>query len=436
MGVCHAEYRRALLVDNAKSGMDGVAKSLEVFGFECEIIEDQGDKDFSRKLSSWADTTPTNSTVLVYFVGPMGEKNGELAFGKESSNDLTPIRQVFETLCSKGGNSTRLVVTRQGEPLPFKGELPPGCLFAYADLSSLSPSPGRLPDLVAGLGAAGEFAKSTIPAGVSVSGEGSRAISPPDKFVEGKKAGDEWVNAAGMVFCWIPPGSFTAGSRSDLPYRYEDEVQREVRIEEGFWIGKYELIKGHKVKSRDRLGVGDNNLPATGRHWDDGSRMAKKHLTEQEREAGRLPADWQYHLPSGDQWEYAARAGTGDPFYFGSDVGELVKHGNFADKSYYDTGDIYSFYADRVLDDGHPGIARVGRYLPNPWGLHDVYGNAAEWCRDQQVRGGSYVSLKETCRSAFLDKRGARDNQEFVGYRYVIQKNLPEEKEQDKKKKG
>lgn len=424
------------MIDNAKAGMEGVAKSLEQFGFECEIVEDQDRKDFSRKLESWADKTPTNSTVLVYFVGPMAEKEGELGFGRENSGDLMPVREVFESLSSNGGNSTRLVITRQGEPLPYKGEMPPGCLFAYADLGSLSPSPGRLPDLIAGLGAAGEYAKSTIPPGTTVSGEGSRAISSPDKFVEGKQAGDEWVNAGGMVFCWIPPGSFTAGSPEDLNWRYPDETQREVRIEDGFWMGKYELTKGHKIGNRDRLGVGHNVLPATGRHWDDGSRMVKNVLTDQEREAGRLPDGWQYHLPSGDQWEYAARAGTVSPFYFGEDVNGLVKHGNFADKSYYDTGDVFSFYADRVLDDGYKGIAPVGRFLPNPWKLYDMYGNAAEWCRDQQVRGGSYVSLKETCRSAFIDKRSSRDNQEFVGYRYVIQKNQtePVEGNNDKKK--
>jgi formylglycine-generating enzyme required for sulfatase activity len=78
-----------------------------------------------------------------------------------------------------------------------------------------------------------------------------------------------------------------------------------------------------------------------------------------------------YTLPSEAQWEYACRAGTTTPFYFGATLSpELANYnGNYA-------------YAD-----GPQGIDReqttpVGMFAANAWGLHDMHGNVFEWCLD------------------------------------------------------
>jgi len=78
-----------------------------------------------------------------------------------------------------------------------------------------------------------------------------------------------------------------------------------------------------------------------------------------------------YTLPSEAQWEYACRAGTTTPFYFGATLSpELANYnGNYA-------------YAD-----GPQGIDReqttpVGMFAANAWGLHDMHGNVWEWCLD------------------------------------------------------
>ena len=66
-----------------------------------------------------------------------------------------------------------------------------------------------------------------------------------------------------------------------------------------------------------------------------------------------------YRLPTEAEWEYAARAGSKQPFP-GSSLDEVAWYGqNAAGRPY-----------------------RVGQKRPNAWGLYDMQGNVWEWVSD------------------------------------------------------
>ena len=75
-----------------------------------------------------------------------------------------------------------------------------------------------------------------------------------------------------------------------------------------------------------------------------------------------------YRLLSEAEWEYAARAGATEPFYFGETIS--------TDQANYNGNHTYGA--------GQEGVSRnktvpVGRFEQNRFGLRDMHGNVQEW---------------------------------------------------------
>lgn len=150
-----------------------------------------------------------------------------------------------------------------------------------------------------------------------------------------------------------------------------------------------------------------------------------------------------FTLPTEVQWEYACRAGTVSPLWYGTLDDDFSGFANLSDATHHT---VYYPHVPTALPPWRPVDARfddhwrisapVGTFAPNPWGLCDMAGNVAEWTRSdyafrpdappvsttrKTVRGGSWLDCPRRARSAFRLHYDASQPVHDVGFRIICE---------------
>ena len=231
----------------------------------------------------------------------------------------------------------------------------------------------------------------------------------------------------------IPSGTFLMGAPEREPESQDSErPQHEVTVP-AFLMGRYPVTQaqwrvvasypaiGRELNPEPSRFKGDD-LPVERVNWHDAVEFCQR-LSQQ--------TGTTYRLPSEAEWEYACRAGTQTPFYFGETL----------------TPELANYDGNYTYNGGPKGVYResttpVGSFPANAWGLCDMHGNVWEWCQDdwhsnykgapedgsawvdddsqnkrKVLRGGSWDVIPRLCRCAirydltrvyFINNRGFR----------------------------
>ena len=146
--------------------------------------------------------------------------------------------------------------------------------------------------------------------------------------------------------------------------------EHNVTITKGYYLGthevtqaQFEAVMGYNTSQSTK----DPDCPVDRVSWAETLKFCEK-VSTSSKEKVRLPTE--------AEWEYAARAGSSEKWFFGSQDSKLKD---------------YAWYQENSGSKTH----KVGQKKPNPWGLYDIYGNVVERVADVYDKNYYAKSPKE-----------------------------------------
>ena len=243
-----------------------------------------------------------------------------------------------------------------------------------------------------------EAAEDACPASLA----NSRRSTCRDPFASGGE---------GPLMVVVPAGSFLMGSER----RPEEQPVRQVNIEQPIAVSRFEITNADFNQYCVSMNVrcpdspwSDDEMPVVQVSWQEATNYAEWLSLE----TGHV-----YRLPTEEEWEYAARAGSEEPYYFGREITPVDAHSSA-------NGEV----------DAPVGVARR-TIKGNAFRLYHMSGNVREWVRDpwrenyrvpgspdtqdRAVRGGSFADEAAELRSAARRPLPIDHRDDYTGFRIV-----------------
>jgi eukaryotic-like serine/threonine-protein kinase len=240
-----------------------------------------------------------------------------------------------------------------------------------------------------------------------------RTVAQAERFKE------DLGNGIQLEMVHVPGGKLLMGSPAGEGHN-DEKPQHWVTVP-SFAIGRFPVTQeqyGAIVGGNPSLFKGEK-LPVERVSWFDAQAFCRKL-----RERTGKP----YHLPSEAEWEYACRGESTKLYNYGEILTTAVA--NYNGRC---SGGVGGDYREKTT--------AIGSFPPNDFGLHDMHGNVWEWCEDgwhdhyhgapqngqpwvsrstsHVLRGGSWISSADFCRSASRIWYYAVDHYYNIGFRVV-----------------
>jgi formylglycine-generating enzyme required for sulfatase activity len=248
---------------------------------------------------------------------------------------------------------------------------------------------------------------------------------PAGRFWMGAPEGEAESSAQERPVHRVTLGEFLLGQTpiTQAQWRAVAQWKRQEHEDGALWPRELDPDPVAKHKRKDLVRFRGDQRPVVNVSWWEAMAFCQRL---------RLRTGKNYTLPSEAQWEYACRAGTTTPFYLGATI----------------STELANYHGSEVYGDGPKGDVRqqttdVASFPANAWGLHDMHGTVWEWCQDhwhanyegapedgrpwldengdedesRLLRGGSWSSLPQNCRSAFRLRILPGSRHHFCGFR-------------------